>query len=475
MTSTGARRRLHISPLTPATLSSVLGSALSSATNISYHETQTSPDSGYGYVDLPPMEAEKVIKRANGAIIKGKRIKIESAKPPKRKAHEADGNGEQPEKKSKSMKPSKSKPQPMKEMSGHELSPDRKVKRGWTEPTSRRDKKQKMSSGKTLRQKSKYSDKEELLFQTKLPPNRSDTVPDTKAKGKKRGSKTVVHEFENTTSQPSFLKQGSQSQQASLEYVDGQGWVNESGKVVEPEPSNMRARRNVKKASEPAKSATKPVAEELETPPEKEESKDATSFGEESDDSSTSSSSSSTSSTPSTPGQGEPPNEQPEVHPLEALFKKPQKPASLQDIAKPSLELATSNFSFFDSTTAEDDIEEEPSGPGTPYGSQDQRNRGLRSAAPTPDTAHPSRFNSYGSIGLPGDEDLSDGDDVQPESSKDLKSNSPQTQGKIEPSDFEKMFWEKRGDNNRAWKERRRTVLKENRRRENRSRKPKRW
>ena len=48
--------------------------------------------------------------------------------------------------------------------------------------------------------------------------------------------------------------------------------------------------------------------------------------------------------------------------------------------------------------------------------------------------------------------------DARVQSPKQLRSASntlPAT------SDFEKLFWEKRGDNNRAWKGRRRAVLKE--------------
>lgn len=42
--------------------------------------------------------------------------------------------------------------------------------------------------------------------------------------------------------------------------------------------------------------------------------------------------------------------------------------------------------------------------------------------------------------------------------------------GKAEESEFQKWFWENRGETNRAWKKRRKVVSKEKRQRENRKR-----
>ena len=53
--------------------------------------------------------------------------------------------------------------------------------------------------------------------------------------------------------------------------------------------------------------------------------------------------------------------------------------------------------------------------------------------------------------------------------SQDMSGNARQQR------QFEKFFCENRGDNNRAWKARRRAVLKEKRQRENRARRPKMW
>jgi hypothetical protein len=443
--------RLHITPLSPDLLKTVLGpAAYEKAQNVSYHQIQTFPEKNFGYVDLPREEANKVKKKLNGAMLKGSKIKIDEARPKKRTHVEVEASDKpraQPaEAEAKSSKA---------DLNGRELSPDRKVKRGWTEAKkSKKDKKDKKLKDKSNQQKSKYTDKDELLFRTTLPASKVEKKTE-KDKKKKRKAQ-VVHEFEKNTTQPSFLKETTSEATPNLHYVDGEGWANDAGEIVEAESKNLKARRSLRKT------ITKGKAEEIKATEEESESEE----------------SSASSAAPKTPGSV--PNEedaakdQPDVHPLEALFKKPKKPASSQDTVKPSLELATSNFSFFEGENdADNDIEEDYGGvPLTPFSSQDMRSRGLRSAAPTPDTAHPSRFNSYGSTGLPGDEVMEDDDDSEVEAEAGPSSKAKPV-GLV--SDFEKMFWEKRGDNNRAWKARRRAVLKDKRQRENRARRPKNW
>ena len=482
--------RLHITPLSPDLLPIILGRALQSAHDISYHQIQSAPEDSYGYVNLPKMEADRVKQKLNGATLKGKKIKIEDAKPRKRKHEEMDPSAGPESNSAKARKGKKDRTPKAKGnlVQGHELSGDRKVKRGWTE--AKTGKAEKKSDRKSDRQKSKYTNQEELLFRTKVPLNKSDAMPDESKKRQKHGDSQLVHEFAKTIARPSFIKQNADKGHGELEFVDGKGWVDEQGTVVEPEPPNVRTKRQGKQKSGKAKlvkpnmhqptsstnttdepTSTANKASEQETLPDADETTSSDGADAETSDSS---------SAPSTP---EPEDDtiveqtnSLELHPLEALFKKPQKPASSQDIAKPSLELTTSNFSFFEGG-ADDDIEEELSVPGTPYSSQDIRNRGLRSAAPTPDTAYPSRFNSYGSSSFHGDDasDKSEEDKGRPQEASESNEASLQIPGKGEPSDFEKMFWEKRGDNNRAWKARRRTVLKEKRQRENRARRPRNW
>ncbi|KEF61241.1 uncharacterized protein A1O9_02806 [Exophiala aquamarina CBS 119918] len=503
--------RLHITPFNPDLLPVVLGpTLLTSAANICFNSIQTFPESNYGYLDLPVMDAEKVKKRVNGAILKGKRIKVEEARPSKRRRIEEPGNGTTPPKEGatedRKRKRSKKEKKEHNVIPGHLLPANRKVKRGWTE--AYQNKLSKTNKGETKVPASKYSDKDELLFRTKLPENRLDAGNQGNERGKTKQAQGghVVHEFAKSTKQPSFLRQEvGLGIKNNLEYMEGQGWVNEAGETVEQESKRVLRQRETSIAA----SRSKPPAPRISRPSpvpsssfsEDDDDDDAASqmsqglqveVGQPAriydDDDETSSSGISSVSEPdgsddASGNENDRDAEEKEetienrVHPLEALFKKPKKPTS-DDIAKPSLEVSTS-FSFFDPQD-EDEADEEPRIPGTPFSSQDIRARGLRSAAPTPDTAYPSRFNSYGSTGLPGDEVNDDDDDDELGKSHNPKKGVDSTKSRTatpsrNQSEFEKKFWENRGENNRAWKQRRRTVLKEKRQRENKVHKPKNW
>lgn len=474
--------RLHISPLSPDLLTAVVGPhLLDSVSNLSYHSIQTFPENSYGYLDLPTMEAEKIKKKLNGAILKGKKIRVEEARPQKRRRVEE--AVEVPPGDQSSITTAKKSKKERNVILGHELPSGRKVRRGWTEAKS--TKSSRKGKEKTRPSTSKYADKDELLFRTKLPPNMADPVGTTKKEKskskKKKNGDYMVHEFEKSTSQPSFLKQDvGLGIKGNLKYVEGQGWVNDNDEVVEKESERvLRQREAVKPLAEPRRKVVnppEPSTDDFKSVSDEQDDDETSSSGSSSDSESSEEAASSASSKASVGDREH--SGQPDVHPLEAIFKKPKKPAS-QDIAKPSLEIATS-FSFFESGTPDDDIDEEPNIPGTPFSSQDIRSRGLRSAAPTPDTAHPSRFNSYGSSGLPGDEDFEEDDDEH-DGDATVESDRSKRDSRLgetpapKRSEFEAKFWESRGENNRAWKSRRKTVLKEKRQRENKARRPKNW
>lgn len=166
-----------------------------------------------------------------------------------------------------------------------------------------------------------------------------------------------------------------------------------------------------------------------------------------------------------------------EVHPLEALFKKPRQTPSGTP-RKPNLEVQTS-FSFFDAdANAGNDNSDHTQHaiPQTPFTQRDIQQRRMRSAAPTPDTAAPNK--GFG-LGFGDADDLASSenegnqgnqdDNDTPLSAKDAAmkdvpdADPPQ-------SDFAKWFWEHRGETNRAWKKRKREVAKEQRQRENKRR-----
>lgn len=485
--------RLHIQPFTPALLPAIVpASAIDLVENLSYHKIQTFPDNNYGYLDLPTMEAEKVKKRLHGAILKGKKMKIEEARSRKRRHQDEEADVPALESIEATIESTARKPkrkQDAKVIRGHRISPGRIVKRGWTEVKDEKTKRSKKD--KSSRIPSRYTEKEELLFQTNVPLNKKDLVKeDRKKNGKKRNANgDVIHEFEKIEAQPSFLRNAPSKARTTREYIDSIGWVDEDGEVVEEEPatgkrlptttgtratrSSMTKKVSLAKAesSSDDESTPRPVQQgKALKVPAPDLSDETSSSGSSSSDSEIDGEDSNAVSSQASSGMEDrksSPNPNASIHPLEMLFKKPSKPAS-QDIAKPSLEIQTS-FSFFGKDG--DDLEEETL-PGTPFSSQDNRSRGHRSAAPTPDTAHPSRYNSYSSHLGSSDEDQEE-EEEHPTTRSQTNLATPSKPSTLEvpqeQSAFEKQFWENRGELGRGWKRRRREVQKEKRQRENRA------
>ena len=553
------RQRLHISPFNLDLLSILIPAAtLESAVNISFHALQTFPERNYGYIDLPITEAEKVKKKFHGSILKGSTMRVEVARPQKtRKTSEDDmveldhGSNLKAKKKGK-RKASKVDGV----ISGFELPEGRKVQRGWTEPanTSGGSKAPKTavekSKKKSSKAKSAFSDGPECLFKTNLPANTpglaNSSAADGKVRKRKRGERgrdVVVHEFSNTTKHATFLKesQGDAGNKNAFEYIDGKGWVDEDGNIVESGPPTRRTRSAVEKTkisrpSDESADGTSFAPGEMDELPSLQPKKAGETANEERDHESSSSKASSSSGKDSEGNEspirssGSAPNQNsegsdihspmdgittsqtrvisarispaaPEVHPLEALFKRPKTDAS-NTPKKPTLELSTS-FSFFG---------ESPNGepenpvflmPQTPFTQQDFRARRQRSAAPTPDTAAPGK--TFGDVWARAgrsneSDDYDDGDDNNHDDDNDhnetqglgietgslheqKKSESPSPnkraktqnsestgEAKAEETEFQKWFWEHRGENNRAWKQRKREAAREKRREDNKNR-----
>jgi hypothetical protein len=553
--------RLHVTPLNPDLLHVYLPPALLPlARNISYHSIPTFPEKGYGYLDLPSADAKKLRNKLNGLTLRGSKVRIEMAKPEKRKvradadadAQPSHSDSDRPSKRAKKDKKDKrdSKDKTKKDkkqdpavIQGIELPDDRKVKRGWTEPVSVKSKKEKKDkkdkkdkTDKHQQRASKYTKEPELLFKAKLTPvaatevARKEKKKDKKEKkDKKKSKEVIIHEFERNTKTPSFLKDTkvSTEKKPPVEYINGQGWVDEDGNVVEPETGKARNSRllqlveqpteqdkanaappppqaappveapkkskKVKKATPPPSSSSESEAEssvvsssseDMSSADEDSESDDEEQQEEQKDASSPAQSvtthevSQVTSSTP----------EKKEVHPLEALFKRA--PASASTPTK--LTPINTSFSFFDNDTGmEIDVDESGNAPATPFTQKDLEWRGLRSAAPTPDTAAIGRRFSFdwrkGSHEADDDEGEMSDLEAEQQLSNNTKANSQhlpgvaeeddegdeaeeqqgETEGKPE-SEFRKWFWENRGDINRAWKKRRREALKAKRHTENR-------
>ena len=423
---------------------------------------------------------------------------------------------------------------------GHELE-DRKVKRGWTEPTrnaSKQLKTWKDKSGKRMKSKPKsITGEAECLFKAEIPPNAttpgSSQKADGRVKKRKRGESsrdTILHEFANTVKHANFLRSASGTDNAkrTSAYVEGKGWVDEDGNIVEKEPLKRREKaiqedkskgeaeklRNTRstrssKQDVPSVQVTSPPTEDAHEAPTDETSSSGTSSSSENEcEGETSAASltprptksskkgnekqepiqhqlgkpkhdvievdqverlSITRSSPTPPIDiVEEPTSAPsqtEVHPLEALFKRPNTAAS-HTPKKPALEVTT-NFNFSDP-----DVGEASQGlliPQTPFTQQDIRQRRQRSAAPTPDTAAP--WKTFGDVLTGASDDGSDVDNNEVGEIPRSVNNATEKSTEEKPeSEFSKWFWEHRGENNRAWKRRRREAAREKRQKENRER-----
>ncbi|KAK3349484.1 hypothetical protein B0T25DRAFT_504641 [Lasiosphaeria hispida] len=532
--------RLHVTPLDEDLLKVVLSTTLlPKARNISYHTIETFPDKRYGFLELPHEDADKLRKKLNGSVLKGVKLRIERARPsdipeplgaavmadPQRDLKKRKKDGERKDiDKSKKRKLDN-------EIVGVVLEEGRTVKRGWTtaegpnekekkdkrskkentEKAEKSDKKKKDKGEKRKQPKSKYTDHAECLVKTILPATTSAPAPadadddtTTKKKKKSKSREVIVHEFQNTTKFPTFLKTtvASGPAKAPLEFVDGKGWVDEGGNIVEPVKTRPAASLGVK----PAKK-TKPVPQKVVS-----DDSSATSNGtdQSSDDSDSESeivlenvqaggeavpqlpigSPSLLKSDPARPKSSSsvrsltikiPPATPPKdgkVHPLEALYKRPKQDESA--VAKePAASTAFSFFGAANNEAVEEDAEEVPTTqvPLTPFSRQDFEIRGMRSAAPTPDTAHPNkRFIPWG----PDEEKVEEDDDedeastgLEDDEADGISDSAEPTQNAADSedkSDFQKWFWENRGDINRSWRKRRKTAGKEKRYRDNKAR-----
>ncbi|TGJ82769.1 hypothetical protein E0Z10_g5996 [Xylaria hypoxylon] len=544
--------RLHITPFNLSLQNVVIpASVLPRARNISYHTIETFPEKCFGFVDLPTMDADKLKKKLNGAVLKGTKIRVETARPEPIPELTADTDAAKTKKEKKEKKKSKKRKHEADVIEGIQLE-GRKVKRGWTtteqemidekrkrvrkenkddksSKDEKKDKKDKKMKRATV--KSKYTDDPECLFKTKLPgpgpsteTKETDEEASTQKKKRKRKSdrEVIVHEFEKTTKYPTFLKSSSTTAIAkATTFKDGVGWVDSTGNVVEPVKSKRRP-EGIPAPNLPKPKKVAPISHEEEDDDDETSSSGSSSSDEEEDDDSFSSGSESDVSTKQTEkvaplkqlkvetlalsspsAIAKPESSRPKssgsitslsikippttpaakkIHPLEALYKRP----SGGDSA-PNGDSEAQPFSFFGN---EDDIEENEDStapasqaPMTPFTTQEFEFRNVRSAAPTPDTAHPSRsFNFWASQGATDDDDLDDEDDVeglgdvqeeqeQEDEDVDMEDGVAGGQTSQTPgSDFQKQFWERRGDLNRAWRKRRKSAAKEKRYRDNRAR-----
>lgn len=352
------------------------------------------------------------------------------------------------------------------------------MKRGWT------DKESTSKNSRRRREPSKGAEAvddglegKKLRFKTTLPPNATAIDEKTKERAKKRKSKdgkrskdkTVVEEFSTSSAPQAADNHGVGVDSSTLSYEEGRGWIDQNGEVAEAEPNSASRRSKVtRRESERRVSAIESKeTEALPAPIPLTELKDTIEDDNMSIDAAAADSAVETEATTK------------EVHPLEALFKRPaDKPTTS---AKPRPHPIDTSFSFFDAPTAEDADMEADLPPQTPHTKRDLEWRNIRSAAPTPDTAAIGRKFSFpfahGSEEDQSEEDAGSGDDndtVKVDVEMTDTDHAKQSQASSaapehgEESAFRKWFYENRGDLNRGWKKRRREEKKAERQRENR-------
>lgn len=498
-TSMPDRLRLHISPFNPSILATLISPAvLNTVDNISYHTLQTFPERNYGYLELPTFEAEKIKKKYGGTTLKGAKMHIEKARKEKKRANCDDDVAE----------PSTHKRPKVRRTKGEEgvipglsLPDDRQVQRGWTKPPSHTKPGKKTLGGKHKTNKSLYTTKAECLFKATLSPNVTSTTVTTNGTRKRKsgssvGQQVVVHEFSNTTKHSSFLREVSAKQKSQIvsEFVDGKGWVDGDGNVVETTVKDIGrvTKATANRATDDAADARQRSQLEATSSNDSEEgskhsfgvkevnrsnddetSSSGTSSDGESSDEEIESAQRSDSSAKSPSNVDNPTRD---IHPLEAIFKRPKHKPS-EGTPKPSLTVSTS-FNFFD-PDAKDDNTGPSALPQTPFTRHDFQQRRQRSAAPTPDTAAPGR--TFSNVWQDANEEPYDETDEffdeedEPSASPLEKANRDTSRATAEAapasqSEFAKWFWEHRGETNRAWKKRRREAAKEKRHRENKRR-----
>jgi hypothetical protein len=504
------RVRLHITPFTPDLFDRVVStSAKATATGISYHSVQTQPERGFGYIELPRMEADKLKKKIHGFVLKGSKVRVEEAKPEKKRKADRDETEEERKerKKAKKEKKEKKEKKAKKEdgvIPGYELEDGRHVKRGWSEGKDK-----------------KKSKEQKMLFKTSIPPNAMPLEDDKKSKSKEKKAKReeakdgerksrktpkVVEEF---AKKKHMIISTESDVKAAAEYVEGKGWVDENGDIIEAEPPSVKRQRAKDRALQQAEESRRAEEErrqaeamdvDVEEEPAEivaeepsdnedavEDDVDSASAPSDDDDSEDEEMADDTlvptgveaeNKTPAPAADIETPVPETtrEVHPLEALYKRAPNTAT-DDAAKHNLAPINTSFSFFNPEDAEDDEDEVVSVPAqqpqTPHTKQDLEWRALRSAGPTPDTAGLGKRFRFAMDGA----ERNDDEDSDDDSDEEMSNNATAAVGGArdaadgeakEESEFRKWFYEHRGENNRAWKKKRKEAKKQQRQRENR-------
>lgn len=477
------RVRLHITPFNAELFEKIIPPALQALTSgTSFHNVQTFPERGFGFVELPAMDADKLKKKLNGSTLRGTKVRIEDAKPESRaEPSVAEEANEEIASRPRKERSKKRKDETV--ISGYELEEGRRVKRGWKDGSTpaRESKKRRKSSDQAKANDGDLKGKK-IRFRTTISSSTAQgsdeatDVTDTKEERKLRKSRrdpVVVEEYSKTSKLQLKAPQTAATDRSALTYDDELGWVDEAGNAVEKPPRSSRRKANKTDPTIQRKISAIESTEVIDTPMEQ-DSIEPSQPVEEAEPLDTTTDPPEITAEPSK-----------EVHPLEALFKRPA-PRSDDKTQKPRPQPIDTSFSFFDPSAAQDgDGDEEMMDgdlpPQTPHTKRDLEWRNIRSAAPTPDTAAIGRHFSFPFAGSDDeDEEQAAEADADADATADAARNATPVaedagmpsnaveNGRGEESAFRKWFYENRGDLNRSWKKRRRDEKKIVRQRENR-------
>ena len=527
-TALGSLTRLHITPFTPDLYQTLVPTASrESARCVSFHQIETFPESAYGYISLPEAEAQR-LKRLNGAFLKGKKILVADARAEKWMIAGNMDIGNSGNLRKSSSKRQKTKiPNRDNVIPGYELPKTRHVKRGWAVTATAKS----SNLGKKRDSQAKSDDisKSDVIFRTSVPPNRRSITPKTnKADKVAEKSERKAIEVKAKGHKRLHSRQSVANNKVVSQYVDGQGWVNEDGVTVEAHimkkqktdnpPSSPgrdsanQGERIISKTGEQSVLLDEPASFNGETMSgqisqlsveecRKEKISASMSMSPKTEDHLVTRRSSLATKNPSKvqkqrqvsfalceedlAADSDPnPNEEPksaadhEVHPLESIFKHSKSADKGSKLAP-----IQTSFSFFEDNELDNEDVHEP--PQTPFTIQDRRYRRIRSPAPTPDTAainrrvdwpwtegnaHPVN-NEESKKTMPiGDTEhnteFEENESFEAQGSDKGETNKGNKKDTAE-SEFAKWFWENRGENNRAWRRRRREAMKAERQRQN--------
>ena len=431
------------------------------------------------------MQASKLKKRLNGSTLKGSKVRVEDAKQEKKRRSE----GDEDERDAKARKTSKRDKKKREDgvLAGHELEEGRRVKRGWTDSTGDAKKRGGSKSRSKMSEGGDAAEGKKLRFKTIVPPNATSLEPDSAAKKKKQKrdkdgktskKKVLVQEFENSKKPTARSLGTGEGNYGALSYEDGNGWVNESGEVIEAERSSRKSKRR-KTADAPPLSPSEPsgsviterIMAQASTETNDQDRRNAMAIDDppqEMDDyvepETQINEHETAAEASSSAGK--------EVHPLEALFKKPAPSQSDSAKRRPKPTSIDTSFSFFDAGAAADEKADAGAGavPQTPHTRRDLEWRSIRSAAPTPDTAAIGRRFSFPFVASEEDDEGEEAhveQDAGMEDADKAQQAAVKGDGEKEESAFRKWFYENRGDFNRGWKKRRRDERKRKRQRDN--------